>query len=270
MIGNLFFYFFLAAFGLAVGSFISAYTFRVPRGISISKGRSFCDKCKKKIIWYDNIPLLSYLLLGGKCRNCGKKISKRYPIIEGTTALVFLTTSYLAYSELSVLEASYFGDWKQMLGSWSTVFFILLFTSITAVFITDFENKLIPDEIVFTMYILILSVLVVFYEPNLYVRLLTSFSAAFTLLTLHFITLGRGMGLGDVKLALVGGLFFGWPGTIIWLFLSFILGGVIGITLIILGKAKFGAQIPFGPFMISAFILTVLFGNYIGILIFNY
>src|SRR5437868_3513635 len=90
-------------FGLIVGSFLAAYSYRLPREISIVHGRSWCDNCKAPLHWYDNIPLFSYLLLGGRCRNCKKKISIRYPIIEGSTAIAFTLLSLNLYRFINSL-----------------------------------------------------------------------------------------------------------------------------------------------------------------------
>src|SRR3990172_8718504 len=122
---------FFLILGLAVGSFLSAYTWRWPRGISIAKGRSICPKCKKQIAWYDNIPLFSYLILGGRCRNCHKKISLRYPLIEFSTAVLF------------ILVVNLLGGFGK-LGFLLTTSYLLLATILIAIFIIDFENQLIP------------------------------------------------------------------------------------------------------------------------------
>src|SRR3989344_75443 len=91
--------------GLVVGSFVGALSYRLPRGISIIKGRSFCPNCRKQVFWYDNIPLLSFLIIGGKCRNCRKSISIRYPLIETLTAFVFLGIYFLLQG-VTLMQAS--------------------------------------------------------------------------------------------------------------------------------------------------------------------
>ncbi len=111
--------------GLSVGSFLGAFTYRFPKGLNIASGRSFCPHCKAKIVWYDNIPLLSYLLLAGKCRNCGEKISLRYPVIEGAVAIGFLYFFYYSCPTGSLESVKYFSHfyflffqfWLQSLSS---------------------------------------------------------------------------------------------------------------------------------------------------------
>lgn len=238
-------------FGLSVGSFLGALSFRLPRGKSVLRGRSYCPKCRKKIAWYDNIPLLSFIFLSGRCRSCGKRISLRYPLVEFFTGLTFL------------LIFIYFPQ---------NVFYLLLLLFVAclfiAIFVIDFEHNVIPDEIVFLIFSTSFFSLLLSSVSDFYTYSLSAFGGANFLLLLHLITKGRGMGLGDVKLALAGGIFFDSAKVLFWFFLSFVLGAVVGLSLVVLGKAKFGKQIPFGPFMIVAFFLTLFWGNrLIGIFI---
>lgn len=240
-------------FGLIIGSFIGAYTYRWPRGISINKGRSFCDNCGKKIHWYENIPLLSYLLLGGKCRNCGKKISLRYPLIELSTALIFVAVYYFKNVTLQGLPPQ---------GGWTLLYLLAVAAVLTAIFIIDLEHKLISDEATFFIFTISFLVLLLSSDGNFYRIFFCSFLASSFFLFLNFITKGRGMGLGDVKLVLALGLVFAdWKLLIVWLFLSFIIGAVVGVFLIAIGKAKWGRQIPFGPFLIGSFFITLFWGE---------
>ena len=130
-----------------------------------------------------------------------------------------------------------------------------------AILIIDFEHQLIPDELIFWPYLFTLTILIMQNPDNLYLPIFTGFAASVFLLLIHLITKGKGMGLGDVKLALFGGLFFGWPQTYIWIFLSFILGAVVGIILLALKKAKLGIPIAFGPFLIASFFITFFWGE---------
>lgn len=234
--------------GGVIGSFIGAYTYRWPRGISIKKGRSFCPKCKEKISWYDNIPLLSYLLLGGKCRNCGKKISVRYPLIELSTALLFIMTYTFKGTTLQ--------------GSLILPYLLAITAELIIIFVIDLENKLIPDEATFFIFSLASLALILSSNDDFYRIFFHAFLASLFFLFLHFITKGRGMGLGDVKLVLALGLVFtNWKLLVVWLFLAFIIGAVVGVFLILISKAKWGRQIPFGPFIIIAFFITLFWGE---------
>lgn len=244
------YYLLLLVFGLIIGSFIGAFSYRYPRELSVLKGRSICPNCKEKISLFDNIPLLSYLFLRGKCRSCGNKIALRYPLIEFSTAVVFI-----------LVALSLQGPSPQGLptGALALPYLLVIAGIIISVFVIDFENQIIPDELVFFAFAL--TGFLLLDNNQLYAHLLSGFLAALCLLALHLITLGRGMGLGDVKLALFGGVFFGVRLTITWLFLSFIIGALVGLILIAVGKAKFGKHIAFGPFMVISFFITLFWGK---------
>ena len=227
--------------GLAVGSFVSAYSYRVPRSISWVRGRSFCPGCKKKISWFDNIPLISYLLLLGRCRSCRKKISPRYPLIELTTALSFVAVSYFNYP----------------------VYFYFLIPILICIFVIDLEHQFIPDGLVFFGIVLTFFYFILVDKNTIYLNLLSGFISALFLLILHLITKGKGMGLGDVKFAILGGLVLGWPYFVVWLFLSFVIGAFVGVILILFKKARFGKKIPFGPYLVVSLWITIIYGNWL-------
>ncbi|EKD62963.1 MAG: type II secretory pathway, prepilin signal peptidase PulO [uncultured bacterium] len=246
----------VVVFGLVVGSFLSAYTYRQPRGKSIIKGRSVCPRCKSKIAWFDNIPLLSYLLLEGKCRSCKKKISLRYPLIELGTAILFVVALFGSRAvRLNVGWTTLLPDYLFYL-----VIFILISISIS-ILVIDLEHQIIPDEPVFLALSVTLLLLLFSGYTNVWENLLAGFGSALFLLLLHILTRGRGMGLGDVKLALVGGLILGIPLSAVWMFGSFILGGALAVILLFLGEAHLGQKVAFGPFMIASFFIVLIFGD---------
>ncbi len=256
--------------GAAVGSFLGAYTYRTPRGKSIKSGRSFCPKCKAKIVWYDNIPIISYIVLKGSCRRCRKPISIRYLLIELATASLFVTFAYLSINcenivGTSALRASPVCNLVNYLGSLTLPYLLGVIIVVVAIFVIDLENKIIPDELVFLLFAV--SSLTVFLFPTHkpYLQMFSGFGVALFFLALHLATKGRGMGLGDVKLVLFGGVALGWPELVSWMFLSFVGGSALGLVLIALGKASFGKQIPFGPFLIVSFIITLIFGDFLQI-----
>ena len=131
---------------------------------------------------------------------------------------------------------------------WFFIFILLLVVSVI-----DFERKVVFDSLVFLLFIFFLVTSLFFSDSSLYLNLLIAFSISLFFLFLHLFTSARGMGLGDVKLALPLGFYLGFPLSLVWLFLSFLTGAIVGIILILLGRAKFGKPIPFGPFMIFAF-----------------
>lgn len=255
----------VATIGLIVGSFLSAYTYRLPRKKSTLLGRSICPKCNTKINWFDNIPLISFILLKGKCRNCNKKISIRYPLIEFSTASIF-AFSYLLIGNCN--STMFWGAacyWNNILGWLSLPYLLIILSLLVAIFVIDLENQFIPDNLVFVLLVITVVTLILFSPEQFFLRILTGFGVSLFLLIIHLATLGKGMGLGDVKLALIGGMILGWPITISWMFLSFVIGGVVGVILIALGKASFGKQIPFGPFLVIGLIMTLIWGDILGI-----
>lgn len=230
--------------GLIVGSFLAALSFRLPKNISIAKGRSYCPKCKKMIDWYDNIPLFSYLLLKGKCRNCKKHISVRYPLIEFFTALGFLTVTWYFYPNVL-----------------SIFYYLIIYCFLVLIFVIDFEHQIIPDILIF-LCILFVVLYFIFTGNYFFPNLFAGFLAALLLLTIHLATKGRGMGLGDVKFAVLGGLISGINLFLIWLFASFLTGGIAGIILILGRRAGLKDKIAFGPFLVIGLVLTIFMGNY--------
>ena len=239
----IFFYF---LFGAILGSFCAALTYRWPNGESILKGRSHCPNCNHGIRSYDNIPLLSFLLLRGKCRDCRKAISPRYFYIE--LGLAFLFTIFYIFSLATPINL------------------FVVFVSY-CVLIIDFEHQYIPDTLSFGGIAVVLIVMLI--SPvSPFVSLASGLSASTFLLLINLFTYGKGMGLGDVKLALFIGMFLGYPMTITWMFLSFVVGSVIGIFLIIFKFKKLKQRIAFGPFLVLSLYLTMIFGKVLTILIF--
>lgn len=221
----------LVLFGLVLGSFIGVLTYRIPKGLGFVKGRSFCDLCKKELSWYDNIPILSYLIYEGRSRCCKKKISIRYLLIETTSVIGALSVYFLSHN----------------------LVFVFLFFLLLAIFIIDFENQIIPDEL--SWLIIVLGILYSFSFENIF----AGFFLALIILLIYIFTKGRGMGLGDVKLTLGLGVWLGLARGFTFLFISFLIGGIVAFLLLILKKANLKTKIAFGPFLIIGFLITLLF-----------
>ncbi len=246
--------------GFIFGSFVGALTYRLPRGISFVFGRSFCPNCKVKIAWYDNIPLLSFLLLGSKCRHCKKKISWRYPLIESFTAVGFVLIYLFSKSQMFLSFGTLIGQgWT--LFAIALPYLLVIFLVLEIIFIIDLECKVILDAPVFFLFFLFIITSLLISDNLFWTRLFFAFLLSSILLFLNLLTKGKGMGLGDVKLALPLGFFLGFPLGLVWFFVSFLTGALIGIILILVGKAKFGKAIPFGPFLIFSFWLTLTLGS---------
>lgn len=244
---------FLLISGLVIGSFLSSFTTEVSKA-KFSPDyfwrRSRCPKCGRQIKWADNIPLLSYLMLGGKCQACRKPISKRYPLIEAATAVVFVSLFSLGG-----------------MSGWTLLYALFLVVGFLALAIVDLERQIIPDRIIIPLIIIHFSILTFFASsPVLFANFFWASAASVFFFGLHTLTRGRGMGLGDVKLAFLIGLVLGEDSWVA-IFLSFIIGAVVGVLLIILGRARFGKPIPFGPFLVLGVFLTLLWRDKIEMML---
>ncbi|MEP6903880.1 MAG: prepilin peptidase [Actinomycetota bacterium] len=266
-------YIFVFAFGAVVGSFLNVVIHRVPNEQSIVFPNSACPKCKNPIKPYDNIPILSWLILGGKCRNCKEKISPRYPAVELLTALLFVLTF-----------------WAIGFTAFFPICLIFVATMVSLIFI-DAENMILPDVINFPLLGLALLVRILYpiffgaeyfadlrHAPltslqNLPVWLVSLIGAVFGgLVGGGFLWLVgelwkrlRGvdaMGLGDVKMMFAVGALLGWRLTLLTIFLGAFSGAVIGVFLVSRQKNKdMQTQIPFGIFLGIGSILALLFGE---------
>ena len=209
--------------------------------------RSFCDYCGRQLEWSENVPILSWLIQKGKTRCCGKKLPVSYPIVELLMGILFLIY------EMMMTPRS---------GGASVLFIfgllIIVFLVFSAVF--DLKYMILPDFS--TIILIVLSFLgVIFDEANIIPYLLSALVASGFLLILNFFTKGKGMGMGDVKLAIFMGLFLGHPKTIVAFYVAFIVGAIFGLILMILKKANKKSQVPFGPFMIFGFFVAWWWGE---------
>ncbi len=237
--------------GLIIGSFLNVIIYRTPRKISIIKPGSHCLNCQNKIKWYDNIPIIGYLLLKGKCRTCGQKISIRYPLVEGLTGILF-AAAYLK-----------FGFTVEFL-----LALIFLAVGIVIIFI-DLDFQIIPNLTVIIILILgIAKVLLVYFTEGrsaidyYLLGFIVGFGVLFVIRLLgQLVFKQEAMGWGDIKLMTVAGLFLGVGNIILTILFSSIIAAVIELTLLKTGKRKKGDLIPFGPYLIIAMIITLFFGS---------
>tara|TARA_Y100000768_G_scaffold37778_1_gene24737 strand:+ start:658 stop:1416 length:759 start_codon:yes stop_codon:yes gene_type:complete len=231
--------------GALWGSFANVCIFRLPKEKGVVSGRSYCPKCKKKIVWYDNIPIISFFLLGGKCRKCKKSISIQYVIVEAINIVSFITIYY--FFGISII----------------TVLLMMLSLSFLIIFFIDLEHFIIPNVLTFPM--MIVGFLKSF-DPNLpslfpnYINSLIGglFGYGVIWSIIYFykqIRKKEGMGLGDAKLLAVVGFWFGWISIPFVLFLSSVLALLWVAPDLIKKSKKLTSQIPFGPYIILASIL---------------
>ncbi len=232
--------------GLVIGSFLNVCIYRIPLGKSIVSPRSSCTNCGHMILWYENIPVLSYIFLRGKCSNCAQKISIRYPLVELLTAAILFVT-YLRVSD--PIDFIFYG------------IFLCLLIGLTFI---DFDVQIIPD-----------SFLVIALVPALYFVYRSGYAGipqhfwGFLGLGLGFLIiriLGKlilkqdAMGLGDVKFAFLLGLFFGWQEGILVVALAFFSSAIVILILLVSGKSGLGRRLPFGPYLSLGALISILYG----------
>ena len=243
---NVFFDIFFAVAGAAVGSFLNVLICRIPEGQSIVFPSSHCPKCRHPIRVYDNIPLMSYLVLRGKCRDCHEKISLRYPLVEAITALMALLLF-----------------WKFGLSPQYLFSFIFTAALIVITFI-DFDHQIIPDVITLPGIPLFFIVAVFFMGISVWESLLGILIGGGCLFAIAFgyevITKREGMGGGDIKLLAMLGAFLGWKSLFFILFVSSLIGAVIGISLMIAKGKDMKYAVPFGPFLSVAAVAYLFVG----------
>jgi len=249
--------YFVFIFGAVVGSFLNVCIFRLPAKTSIIKPLSQCPHCHHPIRFYDNIPIISFIVLRGKCRDCDGKISWRYPLVELITAV------------LSLLLFLQFGLTLRFL-----IFFIFTAVLIVITFI-DLDHQIIPDVLTLPgipiFFLLAIFVVKIPWLEAL-IGLLIGGGVLFAIAFVYeLLTKREGMGGGDIKLlAMIGG-FLGWKSLIFILLFSSFSGAIVGITAMIIKKQDMKYAVPFGPFLSAAAIAYLFWGDtFMHILIWGY
>jgi leader peptidase (prepilin peptidase)/N-methyltransferase len=230
--------------GLVIGSFVTAVAHRVPRGMPLLAARSQCPACGARIAAYDNVPVVSWLLLRGRARCCGEPISPRYPLTEFTVGVLFALTA-VVHRHDSLAEV---------------VIDLVFVTMLAAVTLTDLERRIIPNKILLAGAIVCLAIAVPTDPSGVPERLIAA-AAAGGLLFLVAFAYPKGMGLGDVKLVATMGLFLGRAVAPAFLF-ALVAGSVVGLALIARGGAEARKMtIPFGPFLALGGLVGMLAGE---------
>lgn len=245
--------------GLCVGSFLNVLIYREAKGDGWALGRSYCDRCKKKLSWHDNIPLLSYFLLKGKCRFCGKKISLQYPFVELLTGIEFVWIYFLVKSNLS-----FFSRFEGFYSFLTLLIWLILGACFLAIFVADLKYQIIPDTaVIFGITISLFKHLVDYRYTGMidFSVFWSALGAGLFFLSLIFFTKGKGMGWGDVKLAVLMGLVLGFPRILAALSFAFLTGAITGVILILLGKKRLKSKIAFGPFLIIGTLFSLIYGE---------
>ncbi len=232
--------------------------YRLHSDQSFLKGRSFCPNCGHKLSWLDLLPVLSFLILRGKCRFCRQLISLQYPLVEIATGLLFV----LIFQHLT------FGfDLEQFGAIWilNLLFYFLIVCFLIIIFVYDFKHYLIPDKIIYPAIAAALIFnfqFLVFNQFSMFrFSILSAVGAAAFFLSIVLISQGKWMGVGDVKLAFLMGLLLGFPNILLALFLAFSIGAIIGIGLILSNRKTLKSEVPFGPFLVTGTFIALFWGE---------
>jgi prepilin signal peptidase PulO-like enzyme (type II secretory pathway) len=242
--------------GLIIGSFLNVVIYRLNVAESFL-GRSHCPHCKNKIRWYDNIPLFSFILLRMKCRDCEKRISWQYPLVEFFTGVIFTLVGACFFSSLDMQ-------------SWiPTFYYLALFSMLMIVFVYDWKFMEIPMIVFwialgFTVLYYLFSDWINFipelglFNLSIFSGLIGGLIAFLFFFILVSVSREKWMGMGDAYLAFLAGFVVGYPEIISTLVLAFFIGSVCSIILLAMKKKTMKSQVPFAPFLVSAIILMIL------------
>jgi leader peptidase (prepilin peptidase)/N-methyltransferase len=229
--------------GIAAGSFVSVVAHRVPRGLSIVAPRSQCPSCGERIAAYDNVPIVSWLLLRGRCRHCGEPISARYPAVELGLGVAFMLTVLVLWDDPAQLALG-----------------LIFVATLAAITLTDLEQRIIPNRILLFSAVSAL-LLTTLMDPSSLGERAIAAAAAGGLLLLTALAYPQGMGMGDVKLAALMGLYLG-SAVAPALLVGFLSGAIVGLVMILReGAAARKRGLPFGPFLALGGLVGLLAGD---------
>lgn len=235
-------YLYVFVVGIVIGSFLNVIIYRVPQGISFTKGRSFCPHCQAQIKGYYNIPVFSYFWLRGKCADCGKPIAIRYPLVELLTGL------------LAVLIFAVYGFSFQ----WLVVF--AAGTILICITMIDFDTMIIPNGLVIALMAPALLSFFLFPEVGILSRVIGIFVISLPMLILTLF-IPEAFGGGDIKLMAVAGFMLGWGNALLAAFIGLLLGGAVAVYLLV-QKTK-DKHMAFGPYLCIGIMTALLFGDII-------
>lgn len=237
-----------------MGSFVNAWLYRTHEHKSIVKGRSECPHCHKQIAWYDNIPVLSYLLLKAKCRYCHKLISAQYPLVEAATGILFASL-WLYFRPTTEV------GWYELL------LWLLVTVFMAAAFVYDLRYMILPDR--FMLPALSFALIYVFFltikvDQVAVWRLVDAAVFAGIYFLVWLFSKGKWIGDGDIRLAAIIGLMLSLPQLLIGVFAGYLIGSAIGMYLLVSGRAKRGSVIALGPFLIVGLYIGLFWGQQIA------
>lgn len=234
--------------GLFIGSFLNVVIDRLPRKETITRGRSHCEFCRHTLAWYDLVPIVSYVILRGRCRYCHKFIGWKYPIIELTTGLIFAGADFALGFSQSPLLLLYLG----------------VISCLIIIFYIDLFDGIIPDSMLVILFAL--SVIIHALTKESFLNpLSTGLLTGLAFLSLFLLTRKKGIGFGDVKYAFLMGFLLGFPHSIPALYIAFLTGAIVALILVIARRKSFKSSIPFGPFLVIGTFINLLFGQQLWI-----
>ena len=236
--------------GLALGSFLNSWIWRTRENIRIINGRSMCPHCRRQLAWYENMPVLSYLFLWGKCHTCKKFIPKHFTFVEIGAALIFVLVAWKNLNSPAIAPAHFFRD---------ITFSVLLII----IFIYDYLYQEILPAVVWIGALagLFFNVYLGFSLVSMFVGLLIA--GGFFWLQ-FIISKGKWIGGGDVRLGAMMGIWLGWPAVLVALAIAYVSGAIVGITHILLGKKQLSSAVPFGAYLAAGTFITMLWGSQIA------
>ncbi len=261
-------YIFIFLFGLIIGSFLNCLIWRLYQKENIVD-RSYCPKCRQRIAWYDNIPILSFVLLGGRCRHCRKPISWQYPVVELTTAILFLLAFYKNIQYPITNNQIIFNNQYPIFNYFSLLtsnFLLLTFRDwfiicvMIVIFVYDLRWYMILDKVTLPACaaVLILNLLSGY---NLWNILISGIICGSFFLIQFLISGGKWIGGGDIRLGLLMGLVLGWPQVLVAIMLAYLIGSIAGLILIFSGRKKWDSAVPLGVFLTLATVITLFYGQ---------
>ncbi|MFA5135074.1 MAG: prepilin peptidase [Patescibacteria group bacterium] len=232
--------FLIVLLGFAVGSFLNAVIYRLHAGVSFMRGRSYCPRCKHDLAAKDLVPVVSFVLLRGKCRYCHKPISWQYPLVEFSTAVLFV----LLYAQF---------------GIGATFFVYLVYTCfLIVIFVYDLRYYLILDKVSIPALALALMLSLTVLDISILSVVIGMLIGGGFFFLQHAVSRGKWIGGGDIRLGIVMGAMLGWEHLLVALFGAYIFGSIIGIGLVLFGNKRWRSQVPFGTFLTVATFLTFL------------
>ncbi|MDD5290333.1 MAG: prepilin peptidase [Patescibacteria group bacterium] len=254
-------YIFIFIFGLCIGSFINALVYRLYEEMPIAKARSICPKCKHQLRWQDNIPLISFIFLRGQCHFCREKISWQYPLIELATGALFVLASYFVF--LSSSSSYYFII--------LLLYYFITLSFLITIFLFDLKHSLIPDKISLPAIVVVLIFQIFFWLggempmglglKNLSFVAISAIIGGSWFALQYFLSKGKWVGGGDIRLGILMGIVLPWPHILTALFLSYIVGALVALPLLIFKKKTMKSEIPFGVFLVPTTLIVMFWGE---------